>query len=137
MSRSLLLDLRERLAVWLFPKFGADWQDMKARLASETALKVEAQDRARELADELRRANEELAASRKETTHAVMLVGDWFSQQMFGRKIFSAAPDLPEQRQTPELVAKRQQGRAICEEMERRFFEGLAAEPPAREASGA
>lgn len=122
----LIAELRRRLAVWLFPKFGEDWQDLRERLKQESALKVDAQDRMRDLEAQLHKANEELAESRKETTHAVMLVGDWFAQQMFGRKIFAASPDLPEPKMAPELVAKRQQGRAVCEEMERQFFEALS-----------
>ena len=122
----LIVELRRRLAVWLFPKFGDDWQGLCKRLSEETALKVEAQDKARDLEAQLHKANEQLAASRQETTHAVMLVGDWFAQQMFGRKIFAASPDLPEPEMAPELVTKRQQGRAVCEEMERQFFESLS-----------
>lgn len=119
----LIAEGRRRLAVWLFPQFGNDWQSMRERLAQETALKVEAQDRMRDLEAQLHKATDELAASRQETTHAVMHVSDWFAQQMFGRKIFAAAPDLPEPKIAPELVAKRQQGRAVVEEMERQFFE--------------
>lgn len=119
----LIVELRRRLAVWLFPKFSEDWQDLRARLGQETALKVEAQDRMRDLEARLHHATDELAQSRQETTHAVMHVSDWFAQQMFGRKIFAAAPDLPEPKIAPELVGKRQQGRAVVEEMERQFFE--------------
>jgi hypothetical protein len=119
----LIVELRRRLAVWLFPQFGNDWQDIRERLAQETALKVEAQDKMRDLEAQLQKATDELAASRQETTHAVMHVSDWFAQQMFGRKIFAAAPDLPEPKIAPELVGKRQQGRAVVEEMERQFFE--------------
>jgi hypothetical protein len=125
----LIVELRRRLAVWLFPKFGDDWQTLRERLHQESALKVEAQDRMRDLEARLHKVNEELAASRQETTHAVMLVGDWFAQQMFGRKIFAASPDLPEPKMAPELVQKRQQGRAVCEEMERQFFEALNHQP--------
>lgn len=124
MSR-LIAELRRRLAVWLFPKFGDDWQGLRERLSQETALKVDAQDRMRDLEAQLQKTSQELAESRKETTHAVMLVGDWFAQQMFGRKIFAAAPDLPEQKTVPEMVTKRQQGRAVVEELERQFFEAL------------
>jgi hypothetical protein len=42
-----------------------------------------------------------------------MHVSDWFAQQMFGRKIFERAPISPEPKIAPELVAKRQQGRAV------------------------
>lgn len=122
----LIVDLRRRLAVWLFPKFGEDWQDLRERLKQESALKVDAQDRMRDLEAQLHKANEELAESRKETTHAVMLVGDWFAQQMFGRKIFATSPDLPEAKMAPELVGKRQQARAVCDEAERQFFEALS-----------
>jgi hypothetical protein len=119
----LIVELRRRLAVWLFPQFGNDWQQLKAQLVCESALKIEAQDKVRDLEAQLRKTTDELAASRQETTHAVMHVSDWFAQQMFGRKIFASAPDLPEPKIAPELVGKRQQGRAVVEEMERQFFE--------------
>ena len=88
----LIAELRRKFAVWIFPQFGEDWQGLRERLAQETALKIEAQDHARDLAARLEKISQELAESRKETTHAVMLVGDWFAQQMFGRKIFAASP---------------------------------------------
>ena len=119
----LIVELRRRLAVWLFPRFGDDWQALRERLSQEAALKIEAQDRMRDLEAQLRKTNDELAASRQETTHALMHVIDWFAQQMFGRKIFASAPDLPEPKMAPEMVAKRQQARVVVEEMERQFFE--------------
>ncbi len=91
----------------------------------ENELRIALEDRLREVEAVLSQTRADLAASRAETTQAVMHVADWMSQQMFGRKIYAETPVLAEASQEPQIIGRKSQARVLCNQLERQFFEEL------------
>jgi hypothetical protein len=95
---------------------------LSSDLAEESAKRIAAEDKIRELQAKLIETQEELIRARAETLDAVRHVADWMSQSLFGRKIYANAPDLPEKPTQPSIIHQKPQARRLVNQLEQEFF---------------
>ncbi len=93
-----------RLVLWLYPE-----------IRESFAARMRAESEVRELRTRLADLQRETITAKSEALDATQRIADFLSQAMFGRKIFAANPDLPEERPEP-LEPARRQARAVQEE---------------------
>jgi hypothetical protein len=99
---------------------------LQGELERENSAKIQLQDRIREIDADNLRLLRELADSRQQTIHSSQMIADFFSQQMFGRKVYGAAPDLPEGSQSPEIIPRqRTQARLEVEKTTKDFYDNF------------
>lgn len=108
----------------IFPQY----RSLESKLAEASSARIEAEDQVRFLQAKLADVERQLIAAQADAINSVKLVADWASQQLTGKRIYFAAPELPEEEPNSETLRPvKRLARDVVAQAEREFEAAFSA----------